>query len=121
MKRGPGSRYILGAAPGFRQYVQNIPYLDGAFTRNIPLGNRSVSFTITAEYEFATEAEAFLFGVSVPKLCPGNGVLRLGSRGATRAEYVYPGCVVESVQPIGDVVGVSLRLAYNVITGRPAT
>lgn len=120
LARGPGSRYIIGAAPGFRQIVQSIAYLGGAFTTQIAQGNRDVRFSIAAEYEFNDEGECFLFVCNLANNCPGAGILKMGVHGNSAAEFVYPGCVVESVTPLGDLLGTSVKLAYALAVGRPA-
>lgn len=120
ISRGPGSRYIVDIQSGFSQYVQTIPYLDNAFVRQLPLGNRNIFHTFLTEYEFNDEADCFSFVAGLGKLVPGAGTLLVGNTGSSTAAWVYPGAVVQSVRRAGDIIGVSVRILYELVSGRPS-
>jgi hypothetical protein len=119
ISRGPGSRYIVDIQSGFSQYVQSIPYLDNFWVRHLPLGNRNIFHTFLTEYEFNDEAECFGFVAGLATMVPASGTLMVGNTGHSTAAWVYPGSVVVSARRAGDIIGVSVRVLYELVSGRP--
>ena len=92
--------------------------MNGSFTANLALGNRDVTFTILAEYEFSSANAAFMFVMRLGLDCPGFGSLELGTFGKGGARVYYPSAVIRSVKPY-DINEASFKLQYEIAAGAP--
>lgn len=106
--------------PGVDQVIQSIPYLGGNYQRNLPQYNRSITYSLICEYEFASESACFLFVCQLPLLCPLAGLLEMGI--VNGAKVSYPNALIERIVPVigtdeGQVV--STRLRYDIVAGAP--
>lgn len=120
--RGPGSRYIVAGWPGVDQVTYNPLYLDQPYAANFAWGNRQITFSLTCEYEFASEEQCYLFVIQLPQNLPMGGLLEMGVKG--KASVRYAAAVIQRVVPViganeGQVV--ATRLRYDIAAGKPIT
>lgn len=120
ISRGPGARYIVAGWPGFEQLTQSIPYLEAPFQSHLAWGNRTITFALLIEHEFADESENFLFTCTLAQNVRLFGQLEMGVRGSGGGKVVYPNAMIRSVVPAINAEYpqvTSMRLLYNIIAG----
>lgn len=90
--------------------------------RDLPLGNRGVSFSLVVDMQFTDESACFLYLIRLPLDCPAGGLLRLGVvNGATVS---YPNAVVTSAKLVStsdDPLVVSAKVRYDILAGPPGS